>query len=94
MEHNRIMDSILKKWLTIVGSIIIAALLSGVVTFIQMGSAVAENSKDIETIKQKTEIVTELRVRQEHLIDDVQELSLSVKDNAKILQQILREVKK
>ena len=93
-KHERTMDSFLKKWLGAIAAFLTVAFLSSIGTFIQMGSAVAQNTIDIKEVKQTTKKVTELRIRQENLIGDVRELANSVKDNRKIMLEILREVKK
>ncbi len=93
-KHNRTMDSFLKKWLSTIAGALTLSFLAGIVTFIQMGSAVAENAKDIKAVMDKTEIVTELRIKQANLIDSVKDNTTLIRENAKVLQQILREVKK
>lgn len=88
------MTPFIEKWSGPVIVFLTISFLGGVITFIQMGSAVAENTKDIEGIRVKTDIVTELRVKQENLIDSVKDNTKLIRANAGVLQQILLEVRK
>ncbi len=97
-EHNRDMDKYLKKIVTATATFLLVTISGGIVQFIQMNSALATMEKrllkteEITTTDNTT--VTEIRIRQEVIKEDINEIKNEVKGNRSLILQILREVKK
>ncbi len=97
-EHSRDMDKYLKKIVTVTATFLLVTISGGIVQFIQMSSALATMEKRLDktetiTLTDNT-TVTEIRIRQEVIKEDINEIKNEVKGNRSLILQILREVKK
>ena len=97
-EHERTMDTFLKKLMVTLTGAFFLALGSGIVTFIQMNSAQAEIQKDVAentiTVKSNEKSIIEVKSNQIYMSTEIKDVKVELNKNRDLLLEVLREVKK